>query len=160
MKTETRMDQLSVGITTLTASYSAHSMAICDSRLSKNQQSSRGQQLLIDNDNDWQRVRRRPMSLRPVQVLSLSLVLPQWLAQYSLQMSVCKAAQGWSLNLKPYRTMPYNNDLRMVIARGNDFDAFRSFFDSGQATVFDRDEHGWTILHVRLAHRFCCSSLC
>jgi hypothetical protein len=142
------MDQLSEGMTTLTTSCLAQSMPNCGSRLGDNHQSGRGQQLLIDNDNDWQQFRKRSVSLRPVPVLALSLSLPQWLAQYSLQITVRRAAQNWSLNLKPYRTVPLNTKLLMAIACGDDFDEFRSLFDSGQVTVFDRDEHGWTVLHV------------
>jgi hypothetical protein len=153
MRTETRMNQLSVGIATLTTSCVTQSMPNCNSQLGDDQRFGRGQWLFIDNDNDWQRVRKRPMSLRPVSVLSLSLVLPQWLAQYSLQISVCRAAQGWSLNLKPYRTVAHNPELLDIIAHGDNFDEFRSLFDSGQVTVFDRNEHGWTVLHVRLLQR-------
>jgi hypothetical protein len=148
MRTETRMDQLSEGITTLTTSCLAQSMPNCDPRLSNEQRSARGQQLLIDNSDDWRRVRKSSMSLRPIPVLSLSLVLPQWLVQYSLQISVRKVHRTWTLNLKPYRTVAKNFELSKIIAYGDDFDNFRSLFDSGQVTVFDRDERGWTILHV------------
>jgi hypothetical protein len=148
MRTETRMDQLNLGIATLTTSCLAQSMPMCDSQLSNEQRSARGQQLLIDNSDDWRRVRKSSMSLRPIPVLSLSLVLPQWLVQYSLQISVCKAAQSWSLNIKPYRTVPSNMELWVAIAFCKTFDEFRSLFDSGQVTVFDRDERGSTVLHV------------
>jgi hypothetical protein len=147
-RTETRMNQLSVGMATLTTSCLTQSMPNCDSQLGDDQRSGRGQRLSIDNDNDWQRVRKRTMSLRPTTILSLSLVLPQWLVQYSLQISVRKVHRTWTLNLKPYRTVAKNFELSKIIAYGDDFDNFRSLFDSGQVTVFDRDERGWTILHV------------
>jgi hypothetical protein len=85
--------------------------------------------------------------MRSVQILSFSLVLPHWLVQYSLQISVCRAAQNWTLNLKPYRTVPHNDELWLAMAYG-DYDKLRHLMDSRQATVFDRDVFGYTPLHV------------
>ena len=147
MRTETRIEQLSVGIATLTTSCLTQSMSKCDSQLGDSQRSGRGQQLPVDNDNDWQQVSKRPKSLRPTSVLSLSLVLPRWLAQYSLQISVRRAAQSWNLNLKPYRTVPHNYQLSMAIRHGQEKEVW-SLFDSEKVTVFDRDQYGSTVLHV------------
>jgi hypothetical protein len=141
VRTESRVNQLSMDVGTLTTT-SAPKTQINDS-----QYIGRGQQLLIDDSNDSQKVRKTPRFARPTSILSYTLILPHWLAQYSLQISVCRAAQDWSLNLKPYRTVPRDSKMELAIHR-TDFDELRHLIDSGQATVFDRDENGSTALHV------------
>lgn len=114
--------------------------------ISAGRQIDRSQQALID-DYRWD-IGYRAKSSRAIPILSFSLILPRWLAHYSLQISVRRAAQSWTLNLKPYRTVPRDFELWDAIAEG-DFNRLRHLINSGQATVFDRDEDGLTPLHVR-----------
>lgn len=148
MRSDSTIGQLRMQISTLTTSCQAQQMPASSPQTSNDQQIKRSQQLLTNDNYDQQRARKRSKSSRLIPVLSFSLILPHWLAQSSLQISVCRAAQGWTLNLKPSRTVPYNPELSDVIKRG-DFNKFRYLIDSNQATVFDRDEWGLTILHVR-----------
>lgn len=148
MRTDRKIDQLSTDVATLSTSSQAQLMSVSQSQISDKQQIGCSQQLLAVDDHDWSRVRKRPKSSRSVPVISFALRLPRWLAQSSLQISVCRASQTWTLTLKPYRTVPYNAELCRAIKYG-DFDKFLYLFDSKQVTVFDRDTRGWTILHVR-----------
>lgn len=109
-----------------------------------NPQTGCSQQLLV---NDNRRVRKISKSSRLIPVLSFSLSIPHWLAQSSLQISVCRESRNWTLSLKPYRTVPHNLELAEAIKHG-DFDKFRYLIESKQATVLDRDGFGRTILHV------------
>jgi len=137
-----------MNLATLTTSRQAQLMPIPKPQISDNEQIGYSQQHLIDNVEEYRPVnRKRSSASRLIPVLSFSLVLPHWLAQYSLQISVRQAAQNWTLNLKPYRTVPENSELFVAIQFG-DFDKSQYLINSGQASVFDQDEHGWTALQV------------
>jgi hypothetical protein len=153
MKTDSRIDQVSRAVTTLTTSCQAQLMLAPVSHSNDGQQIGCSQPHLIveDRDDNYWTVRKGPRSSKTVPTLLFSLTIPLWLAQYSLQISVCRVAQNWTLNLKPYRTVPWDCELFAAIKRG-DFDKSRYLIDSGQATVFDRDEFGQTALHVCLLH--------
>lgn len=105
------------------------------------------QQLRINNDDHCESIRGRHRSRKSTSILSFALVLPSRLAQRSLQIDVRRAAQSWSLSLRPYRTIPYDAEIWQSIQRG-DFDRMRNLIESGQATVFDRRDDGYTLLHV------------
>jgi hypothetical protein len=153
----TRIDRLSLDVATLTMSHQAQLMSAPRSHVGDSKQIGRGQQPLVDDDHDWQKSKKRSQYIRSISILSFSLILPRWLAQYSLQISVCRAAQNWTLNLKPYRTVPQNNELWTTIIYG-DYDKLRQLIDSRQATVFDRNLFGFTPLHVWSLHFVCCAS--
>jgi len=143
----TKIDRLSMTEATLTTSGQTHLTLKRRSQVSDKQQIGRSQQLLIKDGRRGHGFRETHNSSRARPVLSFSLILPSWLVQYSLQISVFKAAQTWTLNLKPYRTVPHNSELLAAIESG-DFDKLHCLIDSSQATVFDREEHGLTALHV------------
>jgi hypothetical protein len=143
-----KISQLRTDLASSTTPSQAHLMPARESRTCDHQQTEYSQQLLVDNSDAWQRARKRPEFSRPIPVLSCSLILPNWLAQYSLQINVCKSAHSWTVNLKPYRIVPRKSELFDAILQG-EFEKFRRFFDSRQASVYDRDEDGRTALHVR-----------
>jgi hypothetical protein len=147
MRTDTTLGQVGMQVSTLTTSCQAQRMPSSSPQSSNNQQIQCSQQLLTDDDYDRQRVRKRSKSSRVIPVLSFSLVLPHWLVQSSLQISVCRTVRSWTLTLRPYRTVPHNRELSNAIKRG-DFNTFRYLIDSNQVTVLDRDIWGWTTLHV------------
>lgn len=146
-RTDTKIDQLGMNIETLTTTCKAQLMLAFTPRTSDKNQIEHSQQLPVDDDGACKRVRKRTISSGSIPVLSFSLILPYWLAQYSLHFSVCRAAQNWTLNVKPHRTVPFNTELWRVMGSG-DFDKLRLLVNSGQVTVFDRDEYGMTPLHV------------
>lgn len=149
MKTDTRIDQLSVNLTTLTASYQSRLEPASAPQINDSQQTRRNEQLVIDNRNarDWQSIRKEFKPPKRISVMSFTMMLPLWLAQRSLQIDVYRTAQSWTLSLRPYRTVSYDADIWKSIQQG-DFDRMRYLIESGQATVFDRDNYGWTLLHV------------
>jgi hypothetical protein len=144
---DSRIDQLSMAVTALTISRQVQLIPASRSQISDDQQIGYSEQLAVHDCNGPPWVRKRPRSSRLIPVLSFSLILPHWLLQYSLQINVCRAAQIWSVNLRPYRTVPDNSELEVAIQR-DDLDKVRHLIDSGQATVFDRNERGVTALHV------------
>jgi hypothetical protein len=149
VRTDTRIDRLSMDVTILTTSCHAQLIPVPTPRNEDHQQIVYCQtgRIVDGEDRGYRNMRKRLKSPRAIPILSFSLIVPRWLTQYSLQISVCRAAQNWTLNLKPYRTVPHNSELWTVIGNG-DFNKFRHLIDSKQATVFDRDPWGRTPLHV------------
>jgi hypothetical protein len=149
VRTDTRINQLSMDMTTLTTSCQAQLIPMPTPRVDDHQQIVYCQpgRVVDDEDQDHRNMRKRPRFSRSIPMLSFSLIVPRWLTQYSLQISVCRAAQNWTLNLKLYRTVPDHSELEVAIYRA-DLNEVRHLVESGQATVYDRNEHGQTALHV------------
>ena len=139
MRTDTKIDQLSMNVITLTTSCQTQIMP--PSKSSDSQQIRNNDQLVVDNgnDKDWHGIRKRYKPPKWTSVISFTLILPTWLAHRSLQIDVCRVAQSWTLSLRPYRTIPYDADIWKFISEG-DFDRMRNLIESGQATVLDRNE--------------------
>lgn len=147
METDTKIEQLSVHVTTLAISNQTQLVPKADLRTNDAPQNRSSQQLRTNECDHCRNIGKRSRSPRVTSILSFSLKLPSWLMQHSLKISLCRAAQNWTLNLRPYRTIPCDADIWDAIAR-NDFDRTRNLIESGQATVFDRDDGGYTLLHV------------
>ncbi|CAD0082688.1 unnamed protein product [Aureobasidium vineae] len=151
MRTDTKVDQLSGSVTTLTNFCHTRPMATLQPQINASQQTGRGQQFpIVDDSHSREGVRKRPRSPKMVSALSFSLVLPHWLAQLSLQINVCRAARSWTVTLRSYRTITRDSKIWEAIGYG-DFDCVRGLIESGQATMFDRDEFGWTFLHLAIS---------
>jgi len=146
-----------MNVATLTTSRQAQLMPVPKPQISDKQQTRCDRRLLVnrdyEHDDPLRRARKGPKPSTSIPVYSFVLILPYWLTQYTLQISVCRVAQNWTLNLKPYRTVS-GSELWFTIIEG-DFDAVRHLIDSGQATVFDRDEVERTPLHVWFLHYSC-----
>jgi hypothetical protein len=153
VRTDARIDQLGTSVAILTTSHQAQLTPTPGSQFSDGQQIGCSQQhrIVEDTEDNYWTIRKGPKSSKTVPTLLFSLTIPLWLEQYSLQISVCRVAQNWTLNLKPYRTVPWDCELFAAIGRGA-FDKSRYLIDSGQATVFSRDEFGRTALHVCILH--------
>lgn len=149
MKTNTTIDQLSMNVTTLIASCQAQLTPSFGPQFSDSRQTRRKDRLVVDegNDKDWAGIRKKHKPPKQISVICFTLTVPLWLAQRSLQIDVCRTAQNWTLSLRPYRTISYYADIWGTIRQG-DFDRIRDLIESGQATVFDRLDNGWTLLHV------------
>lgn len=146
-RNDTRVDQLSMDVKILANSSQTQLVSKPNTLTNDAQRSGSSQQLRIDDDEHCGSVVKRPRRSLATSILSFSLILPSWLAQHSLQVNVCRAAQSWTLSLRPYRTISHDADIRGAISRA-DFDWMRNLIESGQATVFDRLENGSTLLHV------------
>lgn len=148
MRTNITIDHLSTNVATLTTYGQAQSNPVPERQISDHQQTKCSQQLLVDVDNKWRALKNMARCSGDIPMLSFSLILPRWLAQYSLQISVCRSAQGWTLNLNPYRFTPQYTAFSRVL-QDCDSNGLRRLLDLEQATVLDQDKHGWTALHVR-----------
>ncbi|KAH0346429.1 hypothetical protein KCU81_g3944, partial [Aureobasidium melanogenum] len=148
MRTETRIDQLSMNVTTQIASYQAQLTASFGPHHSDSQRIRRNDQFVVDkgDDKDWAGIREKHKPPKWISVISFTLSVPLWLSQRSLQIDVRRTAQNWTLSLRPYRTIPYDAETWDAVRFGN-FDRMRSLIESGQATVFDRRGDGTTLLH-------------
>lgn len=85
-------------------------------------------------------------------VLSVTLSLPYWLIQRTWEINIYRAAQGWDITLRAYRTVSWQCELFQAV-RARDFEVVREVLNSGKATVYDRDIQGNTALHVGRLHR-------
>lgn len=149
MRTDAKIDQLSMNVTTQIASYQAPLTAPFGPHPSDSQRIRRNDQFVVDkgDDKDWAGIRKKHKPPKWISVISFTLTVPLWLSQRSLQIDVRRTAQNWTLSLRPYRTISDKADIWKAIESA-DFDKMRNLIESGQATVFDRDENGHTLLHV------------
>ncbi|KAG9526791.1 hypothetical protein KCV07_g253, partial [Aureobasidium melanogenum] len=145
-RTDTKIDQLSMDVTTLAVHRQTRVVPSSNPQDNDALQVGSSQQLGINNDDHWKSIRKRSRSSNMTPILAFSLALPSWLAQQSLKISLSRAAQDWTLNLRSYRTISIDENIWDTI-RDGDFDGMRNLIDSGQATVFDRIDNGLTLLH-------------
>lgn len=138
-----------MNVTTLTASCQARLEPSTAPQVNDSQKNRRNEQLLVDdgNNEDWRNTRRRSKPSKQMSVVSFTLTLPSWLAHRSLKVDVYRVAQSWTLSLRPYREVSRDSFIWQAIECG-DFDRMRDLIESGQATIFDRDDYGTTLLHV------------
>jgi hypothetical protein len=147
IRADTKIDQLRMDVTTLAISSQTQLLSKSDPRTNDTLQIGNNQQLRVDDGDDCRSIRKKFSSTRKTSVLSFSLILPSWLVQQSLQVNLSRAAQSWTLSLRPYRTISHDAEIWDAISEA-DFDRMRHLVESGQATVFDQLDHGWTLLHV------------
>ncbi|KAK6948976.1 hypothetical protein Daesc_009048 [Daldinia eschscholtzii] len=76
---------------------------------------------------------------------------PLWLSQRSWELHSNKALGAWKWNLKSYRVVPSNSKIIKLAQKGSPKD-IQKLFDAGLASPYDRDERGWTLLHVSFTH--------
>ncbi|KAH0382048.1 hypothetical protein KCU92_g6651, partial [Aureobasidium melanogenum] len=146
IRADTKIDQLRMDVTTLAISSQTQLLSKSDPRTNDTLQIGNNQQLRVDDGDDCRSIRKKFSSTRKTSVLSFSLILPSWLVQQSLQVNLSRAAQSWTLSLRPYRTISHDAEIWDAISEA-DFDRMRHLVESGQATVFDQLDHGWTLLH-------------
>ncbi|KAG9687480.1 hypothetical protein KCU95_g10315, partial [Aureobasidium melanogenum] len=146
-RTDTKIDQLSMDVTTLAISSQTQLVSKSGPQTKMTQKNGSSQQLRVYNDDNGESIRKKSRSPKVASVLSFSLILPSWLMQHSLKITLGRAAQSWTLSLRPYRTIAWNADIWQAIEDG-DFDKMRNLIESGQATVFDRRNDGYTLLHA------------
>ncbi|CAD0085503.1 unnamed protein product, partial [Aureobasidium mustum] len=145
--TDTKTDQVNMNMSTLAIPRQTRLMPRLGPQTIDALQIVSSQQLGVDEDDRWRSIRKRSKSSNMSPILSFSLVLPSWLAQHSLKISLCRAAQSWTLRLRPYREVSQDCCIWKAISDG-DFDWFRDLIESGQATVFDRCDYEGTLLHT------------
>jgi hypothetical protein len=67
-----------------------------------------------------------------------------WQAAYRIDVS--RSISGWQINLQPYSIRPKDSLVFKIAAEG-DFQSLYHMINTGQASPFDRDENGKTLLH-------------
>lgn len=76
---------------------------------------------------------------------------PKWLFGISrtVELYECRATAGWNFNIQVYNVIPSESPIFEMAGVG-DIDGIRQLFSTGNASPFDRDENGLTVLDVRL----------
>ena len=77
---------------------------------------------------------------------------PTW--YFSKVYEIHKIQDQWSCRytFRTYNLVQSSNSKLFSCVSDGDVEGVQRLFNSGQATPFDRDEHGWTALHVSLSH--------
>lgn len=78
---------------------------------------------------------------------------PKWLFGFSRAIEIyeCRAHAGWNFNIQVYNVVPYNSPIFGMV-RSGDVIGIQDLFRTGQASPFDRDPSGYTVLDVRRCH--------
>lgn len=85
--------------------------------------------------------------LRKQLVYEARLQLPMWLVPRAWDLHVRKSYSGWNICLKPWTIRPYDSESFLYCLEGSTEDLRRALA-SNQASIYDRDPRGWTLLHV------------
>jgi hypothetical protein len=68
--------------------------------------------------------------------------------QAACRLSLSRSISGWQINLQPYSIRPKDSQVFKHAAEG-DFQGLYRLINTGQASPFDRDENGESLLHAR-----------
>jgi hypothetical protein len=74
---------------------------------------------------------------------------PTWLYGSAFKFQVTRAHGAWAANMRHYNVRPFDS-LVFALARDNDIKGIISMIERKEASVYDVDETGEGILHVRI----------
>jgi hypothetical protein len=85
--------------------------------------------------------------------LRLRFQTPKWLFGVTrvIELYEGQANAGWNFNIQVYKVVPHDSPIFTMAADG-DIHGIKHLFSTGQASPFDRDEWGRTVLDVRCHH--------
>ncbi|KXH42053.1 hypothetical protein CNYM01_08403 [Colletotrichum nymphaeae SA-01] len=84
-----------------------------------------------------------------VQVYQARLHLPWWMSARLWDIQTYRAHAGWKFSLRAWTVRPYNTPIFYYIRRG-DWILARQEIEEHRASLFDRTEEGWTLLHFAI----------
>jgi hypothetical protein len=78
---------------------------------------------------------------------------PTWLFGVSraIELYECRMHAGWNFNIQVYNVVPYDSQI-FEMARSGDVIGIQDLFRTGQASPFNQDPHGFTVLDVSCCH--------
>ncbi len=77
---------------------------------------------------------------------------PVWLSRRALDVHYSASYSGWKIRLRPWTRQPASSEVFQFVEK-NDIAGMQRLFESGEASPYDRDQHGWTLLHVRYFYK-------
>jgi hypothetical protein len=82
--------------------------------------------------------------------LKARLKTPKWLfgISHAIEIYESRAKAGWTFNIQVYNIVPDRSPI-FYLARKGDISGMKGLFRTGQASPFDRNPFGWTVLDVR-----------
>jgi hypothetical protein len=83
----------------------------------------------------------------------VSIRVPVMLVNKVWEFQAMRARQGWDINISTYNIVP-DNSLVFLFARSGNIRGLQELFRSGLASPFDRNECGFTVLHVSSISKF------
>jgi hypothetical protein len=91
----------------------------------------------------------KPHSKRQAK-LRARFLTPKWLFGVSNAIEIygSRANAGWNFNIQVYKVVPRRSPVFELI-EDDDIIGIQHLFSTGQASPFDRDEYGYTVLDVR-----------
>jgi hypothetical protein len=98
---------------------------------------------------------QRTSSARSSKSTALRLKFPTWLRSQVWEFHFRQAMRGWDFSIRSYRTIPKDANIFLAIKLG-DLAQVRQLLSSGEASIFDRDPWGGTLLHS--AAHYCTKS--
>ncbi|EXF83553.1 hypothetical protein CFIO01_00695 [Colletotrichum fioriniae PJ7] len=84
-----------------------------------------------------------------VQVYQARLQLPWWISARLWDIQTYRAHAGWKFSLRAWTVRPYNTPIFDYIEGGHWRLALREI-EEHRASLFDRDQYGWTLLHFAI----------
>jgi hypothetical protein len=101
--------------------------------------------------NEFERSHKK-FRASPKSILKLKarFVTPKWLfgASRAIEIYESRATAGWNVNIQVYNVVSPQSPIFGLIGKGC-IAGIQQLFSTGQASPFDRDSSGWTLLDVR-----------
>lgn len=88
-----------------------------------------------------------PLSSPNRQCRRLSITLPKWMSECVWEVEMRRQHTGWQLTYRSYNIQPWDSLIFKVVRKGQ-LGKMRELFSSREASPFDRDYLGRTLLHV------------
>ncbi|KAH7140262.1 hypothetical protein B0J13DRAFT_608679 [Dactylonectria estremocensis] len=84
-----------------------------------------------------------------IRVHQARLRLPSWLLQNAWDLQFYRSYHGWNFHLKPWNTRSDNSEV-FRYARAGRTDLLLEAFNAQRASLYDRDQRGWTLLDAAI----------
>jgi hypothetical protein len=102
-----------------------------------------------NNESSSTALERAPTSRPPQRRTKQQRLLRVWVPVLGKTVDVYhqRALGAWTVSFRPYSIRDYNATIFRFAREGN-IAGMQQVFTAGEASLYDRDSHGWTLLHV------------
>lgn len=104
----------------------------------------------MDDENTNSRIMEAPYNAETTITMFPAVWLMRLGMKTGLDVMIYTSSLGWknTLTMKPFRAVPDDSLIFELCSAGN-IGGIQTLFSRGDATVWDRNPDGWTLLHVR-----------
>ncbi|KAK2599132.1 hypothetical protein QQS21_005393 [Conoideocrella luteorostrata] len=107
----------------------------------------------ITTSKRYQTVQERSGEIRKVQVSQARIRLPSWLSRTVWDILAYESSGAMMWKISTWNVRPRSSEI-FKAARSGDLNTINSLILSGKASLYDRDEYGFTLLHYAILYGY------